>query len=77
MQLLWRNPPNFKANSGEYVQVRIPWLQKGAREFHPFSIYMQEGTKEGEWYNIMIVYYYIQLILFFYLNSKLNTYTHT
>jgi len=47
VQMLWRNPPGFHANSGEYVQVKAPWLWKGGEEWHPFSIYLKEATAEG------------------------------
>ena len=47
-QMLWRNPPGFNANSGEYVKVQIPWLlSKGGSEWHPFSICLHEVTEEG------------------------------
>ena len=45
--MLWRNPPKFKVNSGEYVKVRLPWLTKGGEEWHPFSVYLREATEEG------------------------------
>lgn len=47
VQMLWRNPPGFNANSGEYVQVKAPWLWKGGAEWHPFSLYLKEATAEG------------------------------
>jgi len=47
VQMLWRNPPGFNANSGEYVQVKAPWLWKGGGEWHPFSLYLKEATAEG------------------------------
>lgn len=48
-QMLWRNPEGFKSRSGEYVQIKVPWLPKSGRqkEWHPFSIYLNEATKEG------------------------------
>ena len=45
--MLWRNPERFKPKSGEYVYVKLPWLEKGGNEWHPFSIYLREATKEG------------------------------
>jgi nicotinamidase-related amidase len=47
VQMLWRNPPGFNANSGEYVKVQIPWLSRGGSEWHPFSVYLKEQTAEG------------------------------
>eukprot|EP00554_Chaetoceros_debilis_P010517 CAMPEP_0194110562 /NCGR_PEP_ID=MMETSP0150-20130528/9789_1 /TAXON_ID=122233 /ORGANISM="Chaetoceros debilis, Strain MM31A-1" /LENGTH=483 /DNA_ID=CAMNT_0038799779 /DNA_START=508 /DNA_END=1956 /DNA_ORIENTATION=+ len=47
VQMLWRNPPSFNANSGEYVKVQLPWLQEGGGEWHPFSLYLQEATSAG------------------------------
>ena len=47
VQMLWRNPPGFNANSGEYVKVQLPWLTNGGTEWHPFSIYLDEETEEG------------------------------
>lgn len=47
VQMLWRNPPSFNANSGEYVKVQLPWLQEGGDEWHPFSLYLQEATSAG------------------------------
>ncbi len=46
-QLLWRNPENFKVKAGQYVQIQVPWLTKGGREWHPFSVYLNEATEEG------------------------------
>ena len=47
VQMLWRNPPGFHANSGEYVKVQLPWLLEGGFEWHPFSTYLNEETEEG------------------------------
>ena len=47
VQMLWRNPRGFHANSGEYVKVQLPWLLEGGSEWHPFSIYLNEETEEG------------------------------
>lgn len=47
VQMLWKNPIGFHANSGEYVKVQLPWLERGGSEWHPFSIYMNEATSEG------------------------------
>jgi len=47
VQMLWRNPRGFNANSGEYVKVQLPWLQTGGDQWHPFSLYLQEATSEG------------------------------
>ena len=47
VQMLWRNPPGFHANSGEYVKVQLPWLLEGGSEWHPFSTYLNEETEEG------------------------------
>ena len=46
-QMLWRNPEGFSAKSGEYVFVKLPWLQHGGDEWHPFSIYLREATQDG------------------------------
>ncbi len=46
-QMLWRNPEGFKAKSGEYVKVRLPWMEEKGKEWHPFSLYLREATKEG------------------------------
>lgn len=48
VQMLWRNPRGFNTNSGEYVKIKLPWLSKGGKEWHPFSIYLKEGTEKGE-----------------------------
>lgn len=48
VQMLWRNPPGFNANSGEYVQIKLPWLSEGGQEWHPFSIYLKERTERGK-----------------------------
>ncbi len=45
--MLWRNPPGFNANSGEFVKVQLPWLWEGGEEWHPFSLYLNEATLEG------------------------------
>ncbi len=46
-QLLWRNPENFKVKAGQYVEIQVPWLSQGGKEWHPFSVYLNEGTEEG------------------------------
>ncbi len=46
-QMLWRNPEGFNPKSGEYVYVKLPWLDEGGEQWHPFSIYLREATKEG------------------------------
>jgi len=46
-QLLWRNPKGFNPRSGEYVKIQIPWLNQGSNQWHPFSLYLREATKEG------------------------------
>ncbi len=46
-QLLWRNPENFKVRAGQYVQLQVPWLSQGGKEWHPFSVYLNEATVEG------------------------------
>jgi len=46
-QMLWRNPEGFRARSGEFVRVKIPWLSEGGDEWHAFSLYLNEATKEG------------------------------
>ena len=46
-QMLWRNQNGFRPKSGEYVQVMVPWLPHGGKEWHPFSTYLHEATKEG------------------------------
>merc|ERR1719491_2456001 len=46
-QMLWRNPKGFKTKSGEFVRVKIPWLEDGGDEWHPFSLYLREATQEG------------------------------
>eukprot|EP00548_Thalassiothrix_antarctica_P013283 CAMPEP_0194178532 /NCGR_PEP_ID=MMETSP0154-20130528/12097_1 /TAXON_ID=1049557 /ORGANISM="Thalassiothrix antarctica, Strain L6-D1" /LENGTH=625 /DNA_ID=CAMNT_0038893503 /DNA_START=97 /DNA_END=1974 /DNA_ORIENTATION=+ len=47
-QLLWRNPKGFNPRSGEYVLIRVPWLEKEfGTQWHPFSLYLREATKEG------------------------------
>ncbi len=46
-QLLWRNPEKFKVKAGQYVQIQVPWLSKGGKEWHPFSVYLNEATEEG------------------------------
>ncbi len=46
-QLLWHNPEGFHVKSGEYVQIKLPWLTHGGNEWHPFSIYLREATQEG------------------------------
>ena len=46
-QMLWRNPQGFHCKSGEFVKIKIPWLPKGGKEWHPFSLYLREATKEG------------------------------
>lgn len=45
-QMLWRNPEGFNVKSGEYVQIKLPWLTRG-NEWHPFSVYLREATQEG------------------------------
>lgn len=47
VQMLWKNPRGFETKSGEFVRVRVPWLDKGGEQWHPFSIYLKEATKEG------------------------------
>ena len=46
-QMLWRNPHGFNVKSGEYVFVKLPWLENGGDEWHPFSIYLREATEDG------------------------------
>ena len=46
-QMLWRNPQGFNPKSGQYVQVKLPWLEDGGNQWHPFSIYLREATREG------------------------------
>mmetsp|Transcript_20553 Transcript_20553/g.30111 ORF Transcript_20553/g.30111 Transcript_20553/m.30111 type:complete len:290 (+) Transcript_20553:2-871(+) len=46
-QMLFRKPKNFHAKSGEYIQICLPWLPKGGNEWHPFSVYLREATREG------------------------------
>jgi hypothetical protein len=46
-QMLWRNPSGFKVKSGEYVYIKLPWLNEGGKEWHPFSVYLCEATAEG------------------------------
>jgi hypothetical protein len=46
-QMLWRNPKGFTPKSGEFVQIKLPWLTEGGNEWHPFSVYLKEATKEG------------------------------
>ena len=46
-QMLWRNPKGFQTKAGEYVRVKIPWLEVGGDEWHPFSVYLREATHEG------------------------------
>ena len=46
-QMLWRNPKDFNVKSGEYVFIKLPWLHEGGDEWHPFSIYLREATKDG------------------------------
>lgn len=46
-QMLWKNPKGFTTKSGEFVRVKIPWLDNGGDQWHPFSIYLKEATKEG------------------------------
>jgi len=47
-QVLWRNPKGFEPKSGEFVKIQVPWLSSGrGKEWHPFSLYLQEETKEG------------------------------
>ena len=46
-QMLWRNPEGFKAKSGEYIKVRLPWLEENGKEWHPFSLYLREATQQG------------------------------
>ena len=48
IQMLFRNPEGFEANPGEYVKIMIPWISKGQKEWHPFSIYTQVGVDEKE-----------------------------
>mmetsp|Transcript_1585 Transcript_1585/g.1899 ORF Transcript_1585/g.1899 Transcript_1585/m.1899 type:complete len:325 (+) Transcript_1585:146-1120(+) len=45
--MLWRNPEGFSPKSGEFVYVKLPWLNEGGSQWHPFSIYLREATKEG------------------------------
>ena len=46
-QVLWRNPENLKIQSGQYVQIRLPWLSEGGEEWHPFSVYQTDATEDG------------------------------
>ena len=41
VQMLWRNPKGFRAKSGMYVKVQLPWLSEGGNEWHAFSIYLR------------------------------------
>ncbi len=45
--MLFRNPDRFRPKSGEYVQIRLPWLTTGGKEWHPFSVYLRESTERG------------------------------
>mmetsp|Transcript_13520 Transcript_13520/g.32748 ORF Transcript_13520/g.32748 Transcript_13520/m.32748 type:complete len:623 (+) Transcript_13520:236-2104(+) len=45
-QMLWRNPEGFNPQSGEFVRIQIPWLE-GGKQWHPFSLYLNEATEEG------------------------------
>jgi len=47
VQMLWHNPPGFKVNAGEYVKIKLPWLEEGGDEWHAFSIYLHEATEQG------------------------------
>ena len=47
VQMLWKNPEGFNPTSGEYVLIQFPWLEEGGGEWHAFSMYMREATKEG------------------------------
>ena len=48
VQVLWKNPPGFRPNSGEYVKVQIPWLPgRWGSQWHPFSLYLREATAKG------------------------------
>jgi hypothetical protein len=46
-QMLWRNPKGFTSRSGEFVKIKVPWLTEGGEQWHPFSLYLREATKEG------------------------------
>ena len=47
-QMLWNNPEGFKVKSGgEYVQIKLPWLNEKEDQWHPFSVYLREETEKG------------------------------
>lgn len=45
-QMLWKIPPGFSVNPGEYVSVKLPWLKTGSNQWHPFTVYQQQDVNE-------------------------------